>query len=335
MRCAFLFVLGLVATSHLPAQQTSLSGPVQALTFDLPTRSIRAVIGFPGAASFGPALLDNLDLASVAPGQTYGLIFESGKCLVVSGLNSKKISPAAIAGITAHPDGIVWSANGSLAVLYSRVGNWFQSITGFPSAPVAGAVIDVSSLGGSLTSVAVDAPGKQIAVGLSGDKGAVYTATADWVAPLVSIARPVSLSFSSDGQTLYALDAATLQVTAVDLRSHGFQTLALPGIGNPIAIRSLLDSENRRALYIAGGSDRMLRILDVSSQQIVMDVRLNFQPTSIDPFGSNSFVLAYRAESVNPLWLFSSTPQPGAFFVPAVQLRQPDRRVAVIAGRTR
>ena len=152
MRAALLFlaVIGLSA-NRLPAQQTSLSGPVEAFTFDAPTRSIRAVIGFSGAASFGPALLDNLDLASVAPGQNYGVVFESGKCLLVSGLGSKKISTAAIAGVTKYPDAIVWSGNGSLAILYSRAGDWFQTIAGFPNAPVAGASRQpVSSLGGSL-----------------------------------------------------------------------------------------------------------------------------------------------------------------------------------------
>ena len=50
--------------------------------------------------------------------------------------------------------------------------------------------------------------------------------------------------------------------------------------------------------------------------------------------GSGSFVLAFRSRSANPLWLFASSPQPAAYFVPAVQLR-PDHRGAVIVGRTR
>lgn len=331
MRAAFLFlaVIGLFA-NRLPAQQTSLTGPVEAFTFDAPTRSIRAVFGFPGTASFGPALLDNLDLASMAPGQSYGVVFENGKCRLVSGLGSKKISAAAIAGVTAHPDAIVWSANASLAILYSRTGEWFQTIAGFPNAPVAGALIALSSLGGSVTTVAADSAGQQIAVGVRGDKGGVYEATANGVSPLAAMANPISLSFSSDGQTLYALDAATLQVTATTLGNHGLETLKIEGIANPIAIRSLQDSQNRSVLYVAGGTDRILRILDVTSQQFT-DVALNFQPTGIDAFGSNSFVLAARSQTVKPLWLFSSTPEPGAYFVPAVQLRQ----AVVTGGRTR
>jgi hypothetical protein len=334
MRSALLFISALTFSGCLPAQPTSLSGPVEAVTFDAPTRSLRAVNGFPGAASFGPALLDSLDVASIAPRQNYGIVFQSGKCLFVSGLGSK-ISAVAIAGVSSRPDGIVWSGDGSLAILYSHAGGWFQTIAGFPKAPVAGALVDVSSLGGAFTAVAADMPGQQIVVAVSGENGAVYQSANGQFTHLASMQKPISLSFSSDSRTLFALDAATAEVTAVTLSSRGLQTLALPGIANPIAIQSLADSQNRQLLYVAGGSDRMVRVLDVASQQIVTDVPLIFQPTGLDPFGSNSFVLASRSKSANPLWLFSVTPLPAAYFVPAVQLLQPQHRSPTIAGRAR
>jgi len=336
MRAGFLcFVVIGLSANRLPAQQTTLSGPLEAFTFDQPTRSIRAVIGVPGTATFGPALVDNLDIASVAPGQTYGIVFESGKCLLISGLGAKTISTAAIQGVTRYPDGIAWSTDASLAVVYSRAGNWFQTIAGFPGAPVAGTLVDLSSLGGSISAVSADVSGKQVVIGLSGDKGGVYEASGGWVSLLAAMASPVSLSFSSDGQTLYALDAATLQITAITLGSHAIQTLPLAGIQNPVAIRSLQDSQNRSVLYVAGGTDRILRVLDVASQQTIADLALNFEPTRIDPLGNNSFVLAPRFEAVKPLWVLSSTPQPAAYFVPAIQTRPPAHRIASMAGRTR
>jgi hypothetical protein len=80
----------------------------------------------------------------------------------------------------------------------------------------------------------------------------------------------------------------------------------------------------------------LLRILDVQSQQVLTDVPLLFQPTGLDPFGSSSFIVASRSQAANPLWLFASTPQPGAYFVPAIQLRSPDHRSSVaIGGRAR
>src|ERR1700733_2367788 len=106
MRFASLLVVVITPASLLPAQQPSLSGPVEAVTFDVPTRSLRAVIGFPGAASFGPALLESLDFASVAPHQNYGLVFQGENCLFVSGLGSETVVTSAIPASVNRPDGI-------------------------------------------------------------------------------------------------------------------------------------------------------------------------------------------------------------------------------------
>jgi WD40 repeat protein len=336
MRLIFSFVLGLIFFSRLPAQQTTLTGPVEAFTFDALSRSVRAVIGVPGATSFGPALFENIDLASMAPGQSYGLVIEGGKCLFVSNLGSTKISSAAIAGVAGYPDGIAWSAGGSLAILYSRSARWVQTISGFPGAPAAGAVLELSSLDGPVTAVTSDAPGKQIAFGVSGDRAGVYQASGDTFTLLGSMANPISLSFSTDGQTLYALDGATLEVTAITVASHAFQTLALTGMANPVALQSAENSQNQQILYVAGGSDKTLRILDAASGQTLSQIALNFQPTSLDAFGGNSFVLRYRSQTASPLWLFSSLPQPGAYFVPAVEAHQPEHAAAAaaIVGRT-
>lgn len=342
MRFGLCLAIGLVSSISLPAlssaqstdHATALNGPVQAYTFDVPTRSIRAVFGVPGSASFGPALMENLEFGAIAPGQNYGLVFEGGKCLLVSDLGANKVATSPISGVTAYPDGIAWAANGSLAVLYSRAGDWFQIVSGLPGSPVAAALVKLSSLGGSLTAVAADAAGKQVAVGVSGDKGGVYEAANGWVAPLASMANPISLSFSIDGNTLYMLDAASSQVTAVALGNHSLQTFGLDGISNPVAIRALQDSANHSVLYVAAGKDRLLRMIDLSSGQ-TNDLALSFQPTNLDNFNGHSFVLAARAQSVKPLWLFSSTTPSIAYFVPAVHSREPIHRGLAAAGRSR
>lgn len=335
MRLALVCFFGLLCLDRLPAQ-TSLSGPVEAFTFDAPTRSLRAVIGVPGASSFGPALVDNLDFASVAPHQNYGIALENGNWVVISGLGSKSSSTLVNEGVSRYPDGVAWSGDGTLAVLYSRAGAWFQPVSGLPSAPSAGVLVDVSALGGTFSAMAVDSQGKQIAVGMSGDSGAVYQAALGQpLAPAATLAAPVALSFSRDGQTLYALDGSSVEVSAVSLGGHGVETLALPGMKNPVAIQSAVDSQNRPLVYVAGASDKILRIIDVTSQQIVEDIPLNLEPASVAPFGSSSFVLASRAQAANPLWLFSSAPQPRAYFVPAIQSTRLVHVKITAAGRGR
>jgi hypothetical protein len=336
MRPASYLILVLIYAGCLSTQQASLTGPVEAYTFDAPTRSLRAVIGFPGAASFGPVLRDGLDFASVAPGQNYGIGFQRGQCLLISGLGSAQPLTHALAGVEAQPEGVVWSADGSRAILYSRTANWLRTLSGFPSAPVAEAQVDGSSLGGMLASVAADAKGKRIAAGFSGDAGGVYESSdGQNFTKLISLAKPISLAFSTDGRTLYVLDGSAAQVIEVNLSNHAYQAMPLAGLATPTAIQAVEDSEDRQLLYVAATTDRLLRIVDLASQQKVMDVSLGFQPTGLDQFGSNSFVVASRSRAANPLWLFSSTPQPAAYFVPAVQLRPPDHRRTGIVGGAR
>jgi len=328
MRLALFPILGLIAAGGLAAQQGSLTGPVEAYTFDAPTRSLRAVIGFPGAASFGPALRDSLDFASVAPLQNYGIGFQRGRCLLIANLGSTALAARTLEGVDAQPEGIAWSGDGSLAVLYSRTGNWLQTVTGFPGSPVAEARVALgeggSSLGGVLASVAIDVKGKQIAIGLSGDTGAVYVSSDGRIfTNLKTVAQPIALTFSTDGLTLYALEGSAPQVFAITLSNHAYQNIPLTGLAAPVAIQGAEDSQSRPLLYVASSSDRVLRIVDVASQQIVTTVALSFQPTSLDQFGSNSFVVAARSQAANPLWLFTNTPQPGAYFVPAIEWRHP------------
>ncbi len=339
MRSAIFFALGLVSGGCVAAPQISLSGPVEAYTFDAPTRSLRAVIGFPGAASFGPALRVSLEFASVAPGQTYGIAFDRGECVLISGLSSSTLSTSVLSGVAAQPEGIAWSGDGSHAILYSRSGNWLQTVSGLPGAPAVGTRINVSSLGGGmLASVATNALGTEIAVGVDGETGAVYLSSdGQNFTSLATVAKPIALSFSSDGATLYVLDGGASQVVAVNLSTHGFQNIPLEGLKNPVAIQAVENSQNVQQLYIAasGTATSVLRILNVATQQIVSDVPLSFQATGLDQFGSKSFIVGARAQASNPLWLFTSTPQPGAYFVPAVRLHFPDRRPVAIVGGAR
>jgi hypothetical protein len=324
MRPALLFLF--ISAACLAAQQPTLTGPVEAYTFDAPTRSLRAVFGFPGAATFGPALRSGLEFASVAPLQNYAIGYQSSQCVLISGLGST-LSTRALSGVEARPGGIAWSGNGSLAILYSLSGNWLQTISGLPSSPVVGKRVDGSALGGVLASVAADAKGKQIAAGVTGDAGGVYQSSdGETFTSLKQVAKPVALAFSiatgsNDSTTLYVLDANVPEAIAINLSSHGYQSIALSGLTNPVAVQAVENSQNVQQLYVAGASE--LRILDVATQQIVSDVPLTFQATGLAEFGSTSFVLAARIQQSNPLWLFSSTPQPGAYFVPAIQAPSP------------
>ena len=319
---SFWAVLPGIALSigFLHGQQTFLSGPVEGFTFDPPTQSFRALIGLPGSALFGPALASGFDSGSVAPHKNYAVAFQQGNCLLVSSLDSQQISTTSIAGLSGQPEAITWSADGSVAILYSRTGAWLQVLSGLPDAPQMGASVDFSSLAGSLTAVASDPHGKKIALAMQGDNGGAFLLTdVQNLAPLLPLASPTALSFSEDGASLYVLDGSSLQLDVVALSDGSVQILSLDGLQDPLAIASGRDSQNRQVVYVASGSDQDFRVYDRATQQLLADLPLDFKPTGIVALGRNSFVIAARSKTQSPLWLFTTTPQPAVYFVPAPQ----------------
>jgi hypothetical protein len=317
MRCTLLLLLGMASLGVVSGQQIGFSGPIEGFTFDRPTASLRAVTGTPGSALFGPALLDRLDFGSVAPHQNFAIALQGGNCLLVSNLGSDQLSTSRISTVSRRLEAITWSSDGSLAILYSRAGNWIQEISGLPGNPSVGAYLDVSSLGGSLSAVAA---GKQVAIALTGNSAGVYLLTdSQAFAPVLQLSNPIALAFSSDGTSLFALDASAMQLSILNLASLNSRTIPLAGLADPFAIRPALDAQNRQLVYVASRSDQLLQEYDVASQQAVLELPLYSSPTGIDEFGVNSFLIRSRLQSGDPLWLLTSGPQPAVYFVPAIQ----------------
>ncbi|HYL35965.1 MAG TPA: hypothetical protein VEV17_08645 [Bryobacteraceae bacterium] len=317
MPSTLLLLLGIAAAVNVAAQPAALSGPIEGFTFDAPTASLRAVIGFPGAASFGPVLLGGLDAGWVAPGRNFALLFQGGNSLLATQLDSAQISQSPIAGLAGQPDSITWSGDGSVAILYSRAGNWIQTLSGLPDNPTAGALVDLSPLGGALAAVAADQNGKQVAFAMTGNAAGVYLLTSAFT-PLLQFANPIALAFSHDGSGLFALDISSMQLSLVNLTSLDSQNVPLQGLADPFAVHPAVDSQNREVVYVASRSDQLLREYDVAGQQVVADLPLYFTPTGLADFGKNSFLIAARSQPSDPLWLLASLPQPEVYFVPAV-----------------
>ena len=316
---AVLFGIAL-SIEPLCAQQVFLSGPVDGFIFDPPTKTFRAVMGLPGSATFGPALASGFDTGWVAPHKNYAIGFQQGNCFLVTGLDSANVSPTPVAGLFGQPESTAWSGDGSVAVLYSRSANWLQVVSGLPDAPQLGAWVDLSPLGGSLSMVASDQRGKTIALAMQGANGGVSLSSdgQNFVSAL-AMANPAALTFSSDGGSLYILDGGALQLTIFSVNAYSFQTFSLSGLQDPSAIASGRDTQGHPVVYVAGASDQIFQAYDPASQQMLLNLALDFQPTGITAFGPNSFVIASRSHTTDPLWLFASVPQPAVYFVPAAQ----------------
>jgi DNA-binding beta-propeller fold protein YncE len=328
MRRVFLFLAALSSIQSLVAQPSGVSGPTEGFTFDAPTKSIRAVIGSLGSASLGPALLNQLDFASVAPRQNYGVAFRRGQFFSVSQMGATHVSEASLQAPSFAPEGVIWSNDGSVAVLYSQTG--IQTYSGFPASANAGSSISISPLGGSLSAAATDIHGQNVAIGITGDHAGIYVSTnGQGFVPLLSIPSPVGLTFSADGGTLYALDGSSNQVSEINLASSAVQVWPL-GTEDAVGIISATNALSLNVLYVAARSDRLLLAFDTSTHQQIASIPLSFTPTAIVPLGINSFLLGSRSGTSDPLWSFRNGSQPTVYFVPATPLPndlEPSREV--------
>jgi hypothetical protein len=316
MRSLIILFLFTSLSGVISAQ--SLSGPVESFMFDAPSASLRAVNGFPGSATFGNVILSDLEYASVAPHENYAIGFKDGHCLFISGLDSGRVSTTPLSGVFGQPEGTVWSSDSSVAILYSRSGNWMQTLTGMPKAPHVNAYRSLAALGGSLSAVAADADGKQIAIAMRGTKGGVYLTTSNQeFIPLVEMADPIALSFSENSASLYALDGAALKLAAITIGDWNSQVLPLPGLRDPFAILAGHDAANQPIVVVASLTDRLVGVYNPSSQKIQSILHLGFQPSGLEELGAHSFVIGSRAKASDPLWLFTTAPRPAVYFVPA------------------
>jgi len=316
MRSKFLLLPLLAFSSFASAQPVAFSGPVEAFAFDLPTRSIRPIIGVPGSSSFGSAIVERLEFGSVAPEQNYAVVLQGLVWQVATNLNASRPTMHVLTGITARPQGVAWSGDGSLAVLYSFAGNWIQTVSGLPGKPVVGPHTDLSSMG-ALKAVAADGSGKRVALAFGGSDAGVFLVPADALSsfqPLAKLANPVALSFSSDSSELFAIDASTRQLSVIGIAAPSSRTVSLDGLADPFALRASAAG----VIYIASGSDKILREYSLSSQQTIADIPLSFKPTGLDGFGRNSWMVGSRLRAGDPLWLFVYSPAAATYFVPAL-----------------
>jgi len=303
------------------AAQTPVTGPTEGFIFDLPTNSLRAIVGILGSASLGPAILAKLEYATVAPQKNYAIAFQDGRCLIVSGLDSEQVTTTTLSGEFSVPEGVAWSGDGSVAVLYSRTGNWIRTISGLPASPNAASLLDLSSLGGALSTVAADLHGEHVVIGITGDNAGVFQIASDQsFLPLVPVSKPISLAFADDGRKLYIVDGDSMQLTEFNLADSTSQAWRINELEDPIAVRPARDAAQRQVIYVAGRGDRSLVVYDSSTHEAIGRVSLAFQPSGIEILGRDSYLLRPRVSYDDPLWSFRNSAQPMVYFVPATPL---------------
>lgn len=312
-------IMAALAALPCAAQQVRFGGPLAGLVFDPPSRSLRAVLGMPGAARMSNPVLDEAAWASVAPNGRTVIVQRQGRftaATVTSSFEQLELKPILGAEVIASSQLAAWSADSSAAVLYSastKSAQWIRIAT-------SGALADPAipaGIEGEVTAMAAASPG--LAVLAVAGQG-VYRLTPNGSLHLVlPVEDPSAIAIDPSGQTLWAADRGQSQILRVaNLASTPETGVAAIDQERLSDVSALGLSSSGKQLYAASRKTQRIHVMDISNGSLEAGAQLDAEATSFLPFGRSSLMLlGQRSQTDGPLYLFDEISGGSVFFVPA------------------
>lgn len=319
-RCFVIGAFALLTLQAFPAiaQPASFQGPIAGFVFSSASKTIRPLFGVPGAAHVDPPILNHVESASIAPGGKWAILTRSGHTSFLRGLSELAPAESSIGGLLDAVDRIAWSRDGSFAVLYSSSASLLQRVALSGGQPVPDTPIDISPWG-TVTTIAIDPAGQQIAVGFAGS-GLYLFATGQSPALLLSTANPAVAAFDGTGQTLFAVDLDSQRIVQHQFGTgiSEFASLTQPDstLVNPAG---LAVSGDGLYLSLADSTTRSVFVYEINSRSLTNTIPLSFAPSRFEALSAGPVFLLNGNDRKEWLLVLDTTQVPAVYFVPANQ----------------
>ena len=302
------------------SQSVQIGGPIAGFVFDAPTGSLRQVLGTPGAARLSPPLLSGVDWASVAPNGQMALVIRQGETRLVSRDNIGQ-DPAGtlVESVLEEPQFSAWAADSSAVALYSSATRSIQWLRFAAQTSTAEAPVPLTGVDGTVTAFAADASSGLALVVVEG-AGVYRISSMDGTIQVLAVGDISAIALEPGGATLWAADRANAQVLQV----------LNPGSSEPESSPLLADAEkladvsalglssDRKQLYLASRTTRLLYGFDRSASLLSDGIALDTPVTELLPLGRASLLLlGARDKAGAALYVLDERSGPGIFFVPA------------------
>ncbi|MBZ5591124.1 MAG: hypothetical protein LAP39_02740 [Acidobacteriia bacterium] len=311
-----LLVALLMAPVGLQAASTSIEGPRLGFVFDHATKSIRPILGIPGAATMGQPLESGLDLRKIAisPAQDYVLATEGEhNQVVVLATGQATLVPAVVEGADRGPDQLAISAGGKAAALYYKGNNHVQLISGLPGAPKISARLYLSA-GQTPSTLAVSDDGQTL---LAGVAGTVYWVSPSGEVPLLKgLQKIVSISLDSNHTALVA-DGIGNQIHRLRNVTGAVEpdVVAGPKEGIAAPVAAVLSHDGKRA-FVANSKSGVVAILDLQTKTEAGKLSCGCTLTGLDRLAGED-VFRLTEPSNGPMWVLEAAAhQSRIVFVP-------------------
>ncbi len=298
------------------AQPASFQGPLGGFGFSAASKTLRPLLGIPGAMHVDAPILNRVDSASIAPGGQWGFVTRAGHTTFVRGLSDLAPAESSIDGLMDAADRVVWSRDGTFALLYCSSGSRLQRVQLSGSKPLADAPIDLSPWG-QVTTLAIDPAGKQIAVGFAASGIYLFT-NGQSPALLVSMALPAAAAFDGTGNYLFAIDRDTQRI--VQFQSGAgiseFVSLVQPD-GPALHPAGLAVSGDGLYLVLADSATRSVFVYDTNSRSLANTIPLNFAPSRFEALSAGPVFLLNGSDPKEWLLVLDASQTPTVYIVPS------------------
>jgi hypothetical protein len=304
--------------------QGGIQGPVMGYVFDASAQAIRPVNGIPGSSALGQPLGLPFPVAAAAfsPRSDFALTVsatDDGTVYILrnpGGANGFDPIDGAIRGA----DGVFFNADASAAVLLASGPPRLQVVRGLPASPAAGPELDLSSIAGTISAIAIDQAGANVLIAVAADHGALYLASGQELRPgaIANLGSPAALALLNGDQDVIVADSAVNELTLI--RNFGgtpevFHVAGeTDGIAGPAGLRI---SPDGRRLYVADATSRTLDIWNFDAQSMEASYPLDAPPTRLTALQGSSIFLLNDAGD-HPLLLLDAV-NPAVYFVPAAK----------------
>ena len=316
-RQTIYFALALVMLpAAVQSASNTIEGPRMGFVFDHAARSVRPILGIPGAATLGKPVESGLDLRKIAisPMQDYLLATEGEhNQVVVLATSRAPLVAVAVQGADRGPDQLSISAGGTAAALYYKGGNHVLVITGLPAAPRISERLYLSA-GQAPSALAISDDGQTLLAGIA---DSVY-----WVSPsgevpvLRGLHKIVSIALGSNHTALVA-DGVANQIHRIQNVTTAVEpdVVAGPkqGIATPVAVA--MSQDGKRA-FVANSKSGTVAILDLHAKAELAQLSCQCTPTGLDRLaGADVFRLTEPVSG--PMWVLDGAAhQSRIVFVP-------------------
>lgn len=310
-----------VWTALLHGDESRLSGPVSGFIFDRYSHAIRPMLGVPGSSYLGKGVVLNLEAAGIAPDGTAALAVKEGELRLLRNLKSFNPVSVGVEGAISQADRFAWNRDASAAAVYSSASRQVQVLRNLTETVRVQDTLDLSSLPGRVSTLALDSSGERLLVGVESEQGGgVYLMASGSPARLVAAARnPVAVSLARQDRDVFIVDRDRQQLWQI----QDFEAAPTPllladegsGLAAPVGVQVSKDGQR---LFAANSGSNTLLVFDLNARAVTSRIELDFTPTVLSPFGERSLLLLNSGgDGSEPFFVLDTNESPTVYFVPA------------------